>query len=265
MVNESYIRKIVENNSRADGRAFDEFRQIQIETNFVSSAEGSAKVTIGNTVIMIGIKAEVFEPYPDTPDEGTLIVDTELIPLASPEFEPGRPGEDAIEIARVIDRGIRESESIELEKLCIKAGEKIWCVHIDVHTLDHDGNMLDAAGLGAIAALLTAKLPKYDIEGKKILYDTPDAEKEKVPMKDIPIPITIIKIKDKLLIDPTLEEEEAMDARITITTNKAGDLCAIQKGGEGFFTIEEIKKAVELSIAKGKELRALVEEAVKTC
>jgi exosome complex component RRP42 len=250
---ENYVRKLIEENSRIDGRKFEEFRKIELKTDVIESAEGSARVILGNSNVLVGIKLSVGEPFPDVPDEGVLVVNTELVPVASPTFEPGPPREDSIEISRVVDRGIRESKSIDLEKLCIEPGKEVWVVNVDIHVLDHDGNLIDAGALGAIAALLKTKMPKY--EDKKIVYEEKTG---KLPVKDIPIAVTVVKIGDKLLIDPNLEEEHNLDARITITANKNGEICSIQKGGKGYLTIEEILKAADLSISKSKELRKLI-------
>jgi exosome complex component RRP42 len=252
-MSESYITKLVGDEQRVDGRKFDQFREIKIETDFIKTAEGSARIKIGKTDVVVGIKLSVGEPYPDSPDEGVLAVNTELSPIASPEFEPGPPGEESIEISRVIDRGIRESKCVDLEKLCIEAGKKVWMINVDVHVLDHDGNIIDAGGLAAIAALLKTKIPI--LEDDVIKYG--EYEK-KLEVKDTPIPITTAKIAGKFLIDPNLEEEQAMDARITLTSTKDGNICSIQKGGIGYLTKEEIEKATDLSIAKGKELRKLL-------
>ena len=250
---EDYIRKLVEENLRIDERKFEQFREVSIETNVIKNAEGSARVKIGNSHVLAGVKMSVGTPFPDTPDEGVLIVNTELVPVASPTFDPGPPDETAIEIARVTDRGIRESKCIELGKLCMTPGEEVWMVNVDVHVLDHDGNLIDAAALGAIAALLNAQIPKY--EDKKVVIEEKTG---KLPVVDVPIAITTVKIGNKLLLDPNLEEEHNIDARITITSNKKGDICSIQKGGDGYFTAEEISKAADLSIEKGKELRKMV-------
>ena len=251
-MSKNYVKKLVEEKLRIDERAFDQLREIKIETGIIKTAEGSAKVTWGNTIVLVGIKMSVGEPFPDTPDEGVLIVNSELVPVASPTFEPGPPNEKSIELARVIDRGIRESHAIDLEKLAIDE-KKVWNVNVDVYVLDHDGNFLDAGALAAIAALMETKMPEYKDE--KIDYKK---HTKPLPMKDIPIAITIAKIGDKLLVDPHIEEEDAMDARITITTTKEGDLCSIQKGGEGFFTTKELEEAADLSIAKGKEIRKIL-------
>jgi len=250
---ENYVRKLIEEDSRLDGRKFEEFRKIEVKTDVIESAEGSARIILGDSNVLVGVKLSVGEPFPDVPDEGVLIVNTELVPIASPTFEPGPPKEDAIEISRVVDRGIRESKCIDLEKLCIEPGKEVWIINIDIHVLDHDGNLIDAGALGAIAALLKTKIPKY--ENKKIIYEEKTG---KLPVKDIPIAVTIAKIGDKLLIDPNLEEEHNLDARITITTNKNGEICSIQKGGSGYFTMEEVLKAADLSILKGKKLGKLI-------
>ncbi|MBU5557980.1 MAG: exosome complex protein Rrp42 [Candidatus Aenigmatarchaeota archaeon] len=252
---ESYVRKLVEEKVRIDGRNFDQFREIKIETGVIENAEGSARVRIGNTMVIAGIKADVHEPYPDTPNEGFIVVDCEMVPFASPEYEPGPPSPESVELARVVDRGIRESGSINTEKLCLIPGELVWGIHIDLHVLDNDGNLIDAAALAAIAALLTAKLPLYDPDTKKAVYGK---HGEKLPMKDRPVEVTIGKIGTTLMIDTNAEEEAALDARITIATNEDGNICAIQKGGNGYFTTNELEAAVDLAIAKGAELRAML-------
>ena len=250
---ESYVRKLVEEEMRVDERKFDEFRPIKIEKNIIKTAEGSARVMIGNTHILVGVKMSVGEPFPDTPNEGVLMVNAELVPVASPTFESGPPNENAIELARVVDRGIRESHCIDLESLCIEEGKKVWIVNVDIHVLDHDGNLIDASAIGAIAALLVTKVPKYENEKIKLSEYERD-----LPVRDIPVAITTVKIGDKLLIDPTVEEEEALDARMTLATNEEGKICAGQKGGDGYLTTAELEKAADLSILKGKEIRNLI-------
>ena len=100
---------------RHDRRKLDEFRKVEVEYGISKSAEGSARVKVGNTEVLAGVKLGIDKPYPDTPDEGCLMVGAELLPLSSPEFEAGPPGIESIEIARVVDRGIRESGTIDMK------------------------------------------------------------------------------------------------------------------------------------------------------
>ncbi|RLF31782.1 MAG: RNA-binding protein, partial [Thermoplasmata archaeon] len=91
---------LLQRQERGDGRALDEYREISIETGVLERAEGSAIVTIGDSKVAVGIKMQPGEPFPDTPDVGVIITNAELIPLASPTFESGPPGEVAVELAR---------------------------------------------------------------------------------------------------------------------------------------------------------------------
>ncbi|MCD6575769.1 MAG: exosome complex protein Rrp42 [Nanoarchaeota archaeon] len=248
-----YVLGLSEKGKRIDGRGLLDYRQpIKIEYGISKNAEGSAAVTIGKTRVICGIKMEVGEPYPDRPDEGTMIVSAEFAALASPEFEPGAPGEKSIELARIVDRGIRESGAIDVKKLCIKEGEKVWLVFIDIYVQNHDGNLIDAAALAAMAALLNAKFPKLNDDGTvnyKEHTDTP------LPIVKKPIACTITKIGDKLFVDANADEENVSDARITITSDENGVINAIQKGGEEGMTVDEIEKCAEIAVEKAQELR----------
>jgi len=196
---------------------------------------------------------DVGEPYPDTPDSGVITTAAELIPLASPDFEAGPPREDAIELARVVDRGIRESNVIALENLCIEPGEKIWIVFIDIHIIDYDGNLFDCASLAALAALYNATVPasRFDL-----------GEDYSLPMRDPPISCTSVKFNDIVVADPSLNEEEIADARLTVATDDAGDIRAMQKGLNGSFTVEEIKKVINESLDNGRKLREILNQSV---
>ena len=158
------IAELAKQDKRLDGRAMTEYRQpIAIETEISWTAEGSAKVQIGNTTVMAGVKLSLEKPYNDTPEEGGIMVNVELLPLSHPDYEPGPPGIKAIELARVIDRGIREAKAIDMKKLCIKPGEKAWFVTIDIITINDDGNLFDAAGLAALAALKSDNLSPFKL------------------------------------------------------------------------------------------------------
>jgi exosome complex component RRP42 len=264
-IKRDYLSKLAEQGKRADGRTFNEFRKIEIETGLISKAEGSARVKIGNTQVVAGIKILIGTPYPDTPESGVMTTAAELIPMASPDFEAGPPREKAIELARVVDRGIRESKIIEVDKLCLEPGEAIWMVFIDIHIIDFDGNLFDTSSLAALAALHNAVIPierlRPDLEKlqekfpsvKKYLEEHPTDYP--LPLKEPPISCTSVKYNNVIMIDPALDEEEIAEARLTVATDKNGDIRAMQKGLNGSFTVEEIKKIIKASIDNGKKIR----------
>lgn len=254
-VKQKQIAQLMAKGKRLDGRELNDYREIKVEMGVIEKAEGSARVLLGKTEVLVGVKIEVGKPFSDTPNEGVLTVNAELVPLASPTFEPGPPNENAIELARVVDRGIRESKAINLEKLCLEPGKKVLVVFIDVYVLNHDGNLIDASAVAALAALLNTKMFKYDVEEGEIKVKpgyTP------LPVQSYPIAVTFAKINDKLAIDPWLEEEQVMDSRLTITIEKDGKICAIQKGGTGYFTTEQILEAAKIAKEKASEIRKLV-------
>jgi len=253
MIKSDYLSKLAEQGKRADGRKFDEYRKIEIETNVVNKAEGSARVKIGNTQVLVGIKMDIGEPYSDSPESGVLTTAAELIPMASPDFEAGPPRENAIELARVVDRGIREPEVVDVSKLCIEPGEKVWILFIDIHILDYDGNLFDAASLATLAALFTAKVPAKRFE---LGEDYP------LPLSDPPVSCTSVKFNNVVVIDPALDEEEIADARLTIAADKNGDIRAMQKGLSGSFTVEEIKKVIKVSLDNGEEIRKMLYKVI---
>ncbi|GAG10218.1 unnamed protein product, partial [marine sediment metagenome] len=161
------------------------------------------------------------------------------------------PGIDAIELSRVVDRGIRESHSIDTKKLCIEKGEKIWMICIDIITINAAGNLIDAAGIASLAALKDAKFPKY--EGGELDYET--KTKEGIPLENDPLPVTVYKIGDNLFVDPLPEEEKAVDARLTVAVTVDGQLCAMQKGGGVPLSVEEIDKMIGIALQNAQEIR----------
>lgn len=238
------IKEYLEKGKRFDERAPGEFRELIIETGVSKNAEGSARVKLGKTEVIVGVKMNVSTPYPDSPTKGNLMVTSELLPLSSPRFEAGPPKFPTIEVGRLIDRTLRESGFIDFDKLCIKEGEKVWTLFVDIYSINDDGNLLDAAGIGAIAALKTAKIPKYDEEKEQVLFG--QLTDVKVPLFDkIPVSITAHKIGENFIVDPTREEEDISETKITIGSSN-GIISSMQKGDSNSVSIEEMHKALEL-------------------
>jgi len=240
---------------RIDERGPLDYRALTIERGLVEKANGSAQVYLGKTRVLAGVKIQTGTPFEDTPNEGILTVNAEFVPLAYPTFEGGPPGEDSIELARVVDRGIRESKAIDLQKLCVEPGKKVFVVFVDIYILDHDGNLIDAAGMAALGALVNAMMQEYEVKSGEIKYKD---SKIPVPMQNYPVPITSVKIGNSIVTDPCLEEEQVMSCRLTVTTDKNDNVCAMQKGGLGVLTPEEIKQIVSSSIQKSNEIRQKV-------
>ncbi len=256
-IKQKNLADLIARGKRLDGRGLTDYREIKIEPGVIDKAEGSALVHIGNTMVMAGIKVEPGEPFPDTPNEGILTVNTELVPLASPTFEPGPPDENAIELARVVDRGLRESKAIDLPKLCLTPCKTVLVVFVDIYILNHDGNLVDASSIAALAALLNTKMPKYEVDDDEIRLKP---GRIKLPIQNFPIAVTQGKINQNLLVDPNLTEEQVMDAKLTITIDKEGCVCAMQKSGLGAFSLDMVEAAFKTAREKAEGLRKLLEK-----
>jgi exosome complex component RRP42 len=201
---------------------------------------------------MVGAKPQLGEPFSDTPNVGVLMTNSELIPMAAPDFESGPPDERSVELSRVTDRCMREAGVVDLEKLCIVEGKKVWMVFLDIHILDYDGNLMDAAVLGSMAALMNTKIPEAKVENDEVVVD--HEKLVPLPIKEKALMCTFAKIDGELIVDPQLEEEQVMEARISIGMRADGSICAMQKGGMKPLNKDEILKAVQRTSEITKKL-----------
>ncbi len=243
-VQKQRIIEYLKEGKRFDGREPQDYRDIKVELGISKSSEASCSVKFGKTEVYAGVKMALVTPYPDSPDEGTMMVSAELSPMASEDFELGPPKINSIELARIVDRGIRESKLIDVKKLCVKEGEKVWSVFVDIIAINDDGNLLDVAGLAALIAIGHAKLPVYDEKEDKIEHEL---SKDSLPIdkEAASFNITLHKIGDQIIVDPNLEEEEISDYRISLAVaSKKGKpmITSIQKGKEGTISSEDMEK-----------------------
>lgn len=241
-----FIHNLIVEGKRADGREFTEMRDVSVRTNVIAKAEGSAYVKYGETKVLVGIKLQKGTPFPDSPGEGIIMTGMELNPLASPTFEAGPPREESIEMSRIVDRGIRESHSIELKKLCIREGELVWMVFVDISIINDAGNLVDASCLGAIAALMTTTIPADEANG---FLSMP------MPMQNTPVGVTVVSIDNTLLLDPLSDEENVCDTKLTVITDQDGALSGMQKSGAEPLSPETVIEMVNLARDKAAELR----------
>ncbi len=249
-----YVKNLVKEGKRLDGRGLEDMRPFDLDIGFAKEkADGSARIKLGETDVAVGISLDLGDPYSDRPNDGVMTTSVELRPIADPNFELGPPREESIELARVVDRGIRESGAIDTGKLLVEfeEGNKVWIVFIDIHILNNAGDLITAAGLAAMAALHNARMPPVK-DGMVVRGEWTD---EKLPITCTPVPVTVAKIGEKLVVDPIIEEEYAMDARLTVATS-GETINAMQKGG-GFssLSLDEVNKVIDFAYKLGDEIR----------
>ncbi|MFW9826386.1 MAG: exosome complex protein Rrp42 [Candidatus Thorarchaeota archaeon] len=254
-IEKDYIITNLKKEERIDGRNLWEYREFQIKSDIIASAEGSADVLLGDTRIITGLKYEVGEPFPDLPDEGVCTIMAELLPVASPLFERGPPDEQSIELARVIDRGIRHADCVQTKKLCIKENEAVYILFVDMYVINYAGNLIDAGGVGSLTTLISSHIPEgVWNEEKREAEWTGKYLTGKDIVKELPFVVTYGKIEDILFLDPSLPEELVCDGKISFSATQK-KITSIQKSGAATFSIEEIKMLAEKSLEISQKLR----------
>uniref|UniRef100_A0A0E0CLT2 Protein ECERIFERUM 7 n=1 Tax=Oryza meridionalis TaxID=40149 RepID=A0A0E0CLT2_9ORYZ len=275
-VNErEFIERALQSDLRVDGRRPFDFRRLKI---LFGREDGSAEVQLGDTRVMGYATAQLVQPYKDRPNEGMLAIFTEFSPMADPAFEPGRPGESAIELGRVVDRGLRwspeiavwESRAVDMESLCVVAGKHVWSVRVDLHILDNGGNLIDAANIAALAALSTFRRPECTVggeDGQQVTVHDPEV-RDPLPLTihHLPIAVTFAYFGEGniMVIDPTYKEEAVMGGRMTATINSNGDVCSIQKaGGEGVMS-SVIMQCLRIASVKAADITSKIKNEVNS-
>jgi exosome complex component RRP42 len=260
-----HLTELLSKGERIDSRGFWEGRPVQILPNVIKKAEGSAMVKWGNTVVIAGVKTTLGAPFPDTPNDGVITVNLEISPISSPSHESGPPGPEAIEIARVVDRGIRESKIIPMKdpKLCVIPGKKVWILFVDVYVLDDGGNLIDASALASMVALANTRLKKVAIDEENdevILLE----ETEPLPRKGSVASLTYVKIDDFILYDPNLNEDRGKTTRFSVAITNEGIVSSMQKGESGVFNEDEISNILDRASDHVKRLIDLIEQTSQT-
>jgi exosome complex component RRP45 len=214
-----------------------------------------------NSRVLVKVSAEVTAPFPDRKFDGIFQITTELSPMASPIFEPGRPTEQEILLSRILEKTLRRSAALDTESLCLIAGQKCWSIRADVHVLDHDGGLIDASCLAVVAALRHFRKPDVSIEGEEVTIYSP-AEREPVPLSLLHFPLCLtfsfypstIHGEEIVVVDANRIEESVREGSATISANRHGEVCQIAKLGGGSVDAVTLLNCVSVTIVKVKEL-----------
>ena len=263
MLNSKKIKEHITENMRLDNRNLLDYREIKITPSLLPKANGSALVEIGDTKVLAGVKFEMGSPFPDTPNEGVLMVSGEILPISSVTKEPGPPTEQEIELSRVVDRGIRESKMVELGKLVVVPGEKVLKMFVDFSVIHDSGNLLDATALAAVTALYVTKGPSIKELRDDESADIYTVKQIALKVKDIPITVTVSNICGKLLVDATSEEESAINSKLTVTHKDNDDICSMQKAGKEGIPYDDVFNILDIAKDLRKDLRSKIKIALK--
>ncbi|XP_074651110.1 exosome complex component RRP45-like [Tubulanus polymorphus] len=258
-----FILRAVAEKKRLDGRDAYSYRRIKISFGI---EYGCCHVEIGNTRVLAQVSCEIAEPKPMRPNEGLLYVNVELSPMASPGFEAGRLSDQGVEMNRLIERCLKESRCVDLESLCIVSKEKAWAIRLDIHILNHDGNLIDAASLAGITALSHFRRPDVSVCGDEITIHSLE-DRDPVPLSVHHMPIcTTFAFFEKgkyMLLDPTNSEEKVMEGRMVIGMNKHREICVLQMTGEMLLLKDQVIRCSNIAASKVKASSDLIQKALQ--
>lgn len=258
-----FLLKAIEEKKRLDGRQTYDYRNIKIT---FGTDYGCCFVDLGKTRVMAQVSCELVAPKESRPNEGVLFFNIELSPMASPAFEQGRQSELSVKLNRQLERCFRNSKCIDTESLCVVSGEKVWQIRVDVHTLNHDGNLMDAASIAAITALCHFRRPDVSIQGEEITVYTPE-ERDPIPLSIYHMPISVsfsfFQQGTYLLVDPSEREERVMDGLLMIAMNKHREICSIQSSGGIMLLKEQVLRCSKIASVKVSEITELISKALE--
>ncbi|KAJ9585223.1 hypothetical protein L9F63_002986 [Diploptera punctata] len=257
-----YYRDFLSHDVRPDGRGLQKFRPVSVNVGSIQTADGSAIVKIGNTTVVCGIKAELATPKTEEPNLGFVVPNVELGPLCSYRFRPGPPSDQAQVATNFIAETLVNSECLDLKELCIQTEHLVWVLRCDLICLDHDGAIFDACMLALVAALHTVRLPKvsYDSDTGAVSVSK---KKKKLKIKHCPIATTFSIFDDKLLIDPTTEEESLSSGIVTVVI-QGEKLSSVHKPGGSPLNNTQLQDCISSAIKRGDHIYKLIDTALES-
>ncbi|XP_053688020.1 exosome complex component RRP42 [Sabethes cyaneus] len=268
----TYILHGIQNDYRNDGRTKRDYRPMELETDVVVHAMGSARLRLANTDILVAVKADIDVPTSDCPKEGKIEFFVDCSANATPDFE-GRGGEElATEIANTLSKAYLSQQVFDLSSLCILAKHQCWKLYVDILILECGGNLFDAVSLAVKAALYNTKLPRVssaELDGGSmdiILSDDP-YDCERLDVAFAPLLVTVCKIGDHCVVDPSAEEEECSAISVVIGVSfrdDKGSITSIRTSGEGSFHADTLNRSLDLGLSAGMSLNKALIQALNT-
>ncbi|EGD76190.1 hypothetical protein PTSG_00897 [Salpingoeca rosetta] len=234
-----FIANGIAANIRCDGRDLLDRRPLELETGNITNANGSSRVQLMGTDVLVGVKVEVATPTDDRPDEGML------------EFSISSSSANATVAAldaRTADKMTRSleflaeqlqktSHALDLKKLCILPGKAVWCVRVDVLVLQSlGGNVVECVFLAIKAALHDTTIPNCtlikDSNGEAVDFDISSNAYDVSPIEGVaefPVILCFGIIGARVFADPLFEEEECADAFVLVGVSASGAVCLTQQ------------------------------------
>jgi ribonuclease PH len=218
---------------RSDNRAAADLRAVEIIPHYISSAEGSALIRLGETQVICTASVEDGVPqFMKGMGKGWITSEYAMIPRATESRTPrevtrGRPAGRTMEIQRLIGRSLRAV--MDLERL----GERtVW---IDCDVIRADGGTRTASITGSLVAL---GLALQKLAEMKSLH--------RIPLRDYVAAISVGIVGGELLLDLDYAEDSNAEVDMNVVMTGAGEIVEVQATAEGrAFGRDDLNKLID--------------------
>ncbi len=204
---------------RSNGRSTAELRPFSLQPDYVSTAEGSVLIAMGETRVLCNASVEQGVPgWMRGQGRGWVTAEYGMLPRATltrsaREAERGKVGGRTHEIQRLIGRSLRAG--VDMQAL----GERT--VILDCDVLQADGGTRTAAITGACAALALALGRLYKAGALK-----------QHPMRQMIAAVSVGIVEGTTLLDLAYEEDAQAEVDANIVMGADGGLIEVQATAE---------------------------------
>lgn len=220
---------------RSDNRAPDQMRPLNIVPDFISTAEGSVLIELGNTRVICTASVEESVPtFLRNSGKGWITAEYGMLPRSTltrtaRESSRGRVGGRTHEIQRLIGRSLRAVTDLS------RLGERtIW---IDCDVIQADGGTRTASITGAFVALGLA-LQKL-VEAGTLTS---------APLRDFVAATSIGIVDGEIMLDLTYEEDSRAQVDMNLVLTGAKKIVEIQGTAEQQpFDDGQLRRMMELA------------------
>lgn len=265
-----YHELFLKENKRSDGRSFNSFRETDMKTNVVDTADGSCIVKLGNTTVICGVKGSIVEKATLNDDEGlaeaTLDDDNGLVevtislPVNFTRWNKDQLKDQEEVYAHKLNQLVQNSGCFDVNQLVINSTHS-WSLLVEAVVLDFDGNVMDAAFTAILGSLMFASLPVVtSTDGPNETFVFSPNERKKLALKSFPFSSTFCIMTNSegnhlILSDPTIEEETLSSGLLTaIIDNASGKVVSVIKEGGHGISEEEVIECCLKATERGKHL-----------
>ncbi len=221
---------------RADGRASDALREVELELDFTENPLGSVLCSFGRTRVLCTVTEEARVPgWLRGRGQGWLTAEYAMLPGSTDtrnerDSSRGKVSGRSQEIQRLIGRSLRAVADLSA------LGERT--LYVDCDVLQADGGTRTASITGGYTALALA-CARLQARG----------DLEKSPLRDSVAAISVGVVDGEVRLDLPYEEDARAEVDMNVVATGQGRFIEVQGTGEGTtFTAEELRAMTELAL-----------------